>query len=236
MRMSYCVNCGVELDDTASGCPLCQTPVVNPNHRTDAVSSKPFPTARGEVAPVSKWELALLISAMFASVAVCCAVLNIFLPAGRAWSLYVIGAAVMLWIWFVPPLLLRGMHLCLRLMMDVAAVGIYIFLISIDLNGRGWFMGLALPIILLGAAIMLFLGLMMQKNKRSILTSVTLIIGSVGFFLLGVEFFANHYLLGEWTPGWSLVVVTVCVALVIPLVIVRRIPSLREEMRRRFHM
>lgn len=29
--MSYCVNCGVELDKTCSVCPLCNTKVINPN-------------------------------------------------------------------------------------------------------------------------------------------------------------------------------------------------------------
>lgn len=52
--------------------------------------------------------MGLLITAMLASVAVCCGVLNLFLHAGRAWSLYVIGAAAMLWLWLVPPLLARG--------------------------------------------------------------------------------------------------------------------------------
>ena len=28
--MSYCVNCGVELDVGAGKCPLCDTPVINP--------------------------------------------------------------------------------------------------------------------------------------------------------------------------------------------------------------
>ena len=28
--MSYCVNCGVELDHTLKSCPLCETPVINP--------------------------------------------------------------------------------------------------------------------------------------------------------------------------------------------------------------
>ena len=28
--MSYCVNCGVELDASAKECPLCNTPVLNP--------------------------------------------------------------------------------------------------------------------------------------------------------------------------------------------------------------
>lgn len=234
--MSYCVNCGVELDATAKRCPLCQTPVVNPNQPVDTISPRPFPTQKGEVAPVSKLELAMLISVMLASVAVACGVLNIFLRAERTWSLYVIGAAVMLWIWFVPPLLKRGLPLALRLVLDVCAIGIYIYLISIDLDGSQWFWHLALPIILLGGAVALFLGLMLREHRRSILTSVTLIIGSLGVLLVGVEVFVDRYLLGQWTPGWSLVVLTVCVALVIPLIVVRRVPSLREEVRRRFHM
>ena len=28
--MSYCVNCGVELDASSRECPLCNTPVINP--------------------------------------------------------------------------------------------------------------------------------------------------------------------------------------------------------------
>ena len=99
--MSYCVHCGVELDATASFCPLCHTRVLDPGQPVDTVSPKPFPTRRGEVAPAAKQEVALLITAMLASVAVCCGVLNLFLRADRTWSLYVIGAAAMLWLWLV---------------------------------------------------------------------------------------------------------------------------------------
>lgn len=234
--MSYCVNCGVELDQTAQACPLCHTRVVNPRQPVDLVSPKPFPSQKGEVPPAFRWELALLLSAMFLSVGVCCGLLNIFLRSERIWSLYVIGAAVMLWIWFVPPLLMRGMHLLLRLVLDVAAVGIYIFLISVDLGGRAWFVHLALPIILLAGAVTLFLGMMLRGGKRSILSSVTLVIASVGVFVAGIELFLDRYTGGVWSPSWSIVVLAVCVALVIPLIVVRRVPSLREEARRRFHM
>lgn len=41
---------------------------------------------------------------------------------------------------------------------------------------------------------------------------------------------------GEWRPDWSITVLAVCVDLCIPLTIVRFVPSLREEARRRFHM
>ena len=168
--MSYCVNCGVELDATARACPLCHTPVQNPNRPVDAELPPPFPSRRKEVQPASKKELALLISAMFASVAVLCGVLNLFfLHSGRPWSLYVVGAAVMLWLWLVPPLLLRGMPLWVRLLLDSCAVGVYVYLISIDLHGQRWFLGLALPIILTGGAIVTALGLILSRG-RSILS------------------------------------------------------------------
>ena len=44
--MSYCVNCGVELDQTAQVCPLCHTPVINPKQPVDRISPPPFPLER----------------------------------------------------------------------------------------------------------------------------------------------------------------------------------------------
>ena len=185
--MSYCVHCGVELDATASFCPLCHTRVLDPGQPVDTASPKPFPTRRGEVAPAAKQEVALLITAMLASVAVCCGVLNLFLRADRMWSLYVIGAAAMLWVWLVPPLLLRTMHLYLRLSADVLAVALYVFLISVDLDGSAWYWHLALPIIQLLGAALLFLGFMMGARPRSTLSRITLVIGTTGVFLSGLE-------------------------------------------------
>lgn len=232
--MSYCVNCGVELDQTASFCPLCHTPVVNPNQPVDTASPTPFPTQRAEVPMASKKEAALLMSVMLLSVAVCCGLLNLLLKPHIPWSLYVIGAALMLWIWLVLPLWARRLPLAARLVLDGVAVGIYLLLIAINLDGMDWFKGLGLPIVLLATAVLLFLGLTLRQ--RSILSSITLIIGSVGIFLFGVEFLVDFWLDHFWSPSWSLVVLTVCVALIIPLVVVRHNPALREETRKRFHL
>ena len=38
--MSYCVNCGVELERNAGECPLCNTPVVNPREQMRQGSAK----------------------------------------------------------------------------------------------------------------------------------------------------------------------------------------------------
>ena len=143
---------------------------------------KPFPTRRGEVAPAAKQEVALLITAMLASVAVCCGVLNLFLRADRTWSLYVIGASAMLWLWLVPPLLARGMHLLLRLLLDIAAVALYVYLIAFQ---WGLVPGSAAPIILWGGAIV-WPGLVLRVYRRSA-TTLTILIGSIGVFVFGME-------------------------------------------------
>ena len=232
--MSYCVHCGVELDPTASVCPLCQTPVQDPAQPVDHVSPKPFPTRRGEVNPVSKWELTLLITTLLVSVSVVCGVLNIFLHPEHIWSLYIIGAALMLWLWFVPPLLDRKLLLPVRLLLDVAAVAIYVLLIAVANDGMKWYLHLALPIILTGGAFALALGAFLPK--RSILTTTTVLIGSSGLFCFFLELYLDRFLHQTWDPAWSLVVLAICVAVIVPLIIIRRVPSLREEARRRFHM
>ena len=232
--MSYCVHCGVELDKTAAFGPQCHTPVLDPIQPGDTGSPMPFPTQRAEVPLASKREAALLMTIMMLSVALCCGLLNLFLQHNRPWSLFVIGADAMLWVWLALPLWARRLPLPFRLVLDGVAVGLYLLLIALREDGRAWFLGLALPIVLLAAAVLLVLGI--NLPRRSILSSITLIIGSVGVLLFGVEFFVDRWLTGRWQPGWSLVILIICVALIIPLLVVRHNPALREEARRRFHL
>ena len=124
--MSYCVNCGVELSDGAASCPLCGTPAWKP----DREALPYFPTKPAVVPPASRRAAALLLTAMLASVSLCCGLLNLILPTEHPWSLYIAGAAVMLWIWFALPMLARRIPVFFRLTADVAAIGIYVWIIS----------------------------------------------------------------------------------------------------------
>ena len=233
--MPYCVHCGVKLSDGAKACPLCGTPAWHPAP-PPADASPYFPTKPAEVEPVSKRELVLLLTAMLASAALCSGLLNLLLRTERPWSLYVVGAAVMLWIWFVLPMLARKLPTFLKLTLDVAAIGVYVYLISIDLNGGVWFRSLALPILGEACVVVFLLSFLLRGGRRSMLSTLSLCIGAAGLFAMGVGLSMDLYFLGRWKPGWSLVVLVVCVALVIPLRIIRHVPSLREEVRRRFSM
>lgn len=231
--MPYCVNCGVELSPGTVRCPLCRTPVVQPNG--DGPEPSPFfPTRRAEVPPVSKKALAALLSAMLASLSACCALLNLVLRPGYGWSLFVVGAAAMLWVWFVLPLLVRRAPLWLRLILDMAAVGVYVYLIALTTGGEWWFFPLAVPVLAVATGVVLVLWALLRRG-HSVLTTVTLLLLAAGVLCVGVEFCCDRFLLGRWSPGWSVVVLVCCVGLCIPLVVVRRVASLREEVRRRFH-
>ena len=234
--MSYCVNCGVELDPGARECPLCRTPVVNPACPVDEDAPSFFPTRREEVAPVSRREAALLLSSMLLSVAICCGLLNLVFYSDVWWSFFIGGAMAMLWVWFVPPLLLRTMFIWARLTLDVLAVGAYILLIAAALDGMDWFLALALPIVAAAVLVIPLLYWIIRTRRCSLLVSAVLVLMSAGLFAVFTEFICDSYLDGAWTPGWALVVLASCVGLSIPLIIVRGVPSLREEARRRFHM
>lgn len=232
--MSYCVHCGVELDQTARACPLCGTPVVDPAMPVDRESARPFPTRSTPVELPSKRAVALLLSAMLASASVACALLNLCLTPAQPWSLYIVGGALTLWLWLVPPLVFPRLPKSLRILCDGAAVGVYVLLISLTMDGLGWYLGLALPIVLVGTALALGLGLWLPG--RSILTSVILLLASAAIYCLAIELFIDLFLRGAWRPLWSLVVAVSCGALMAVLVTVRAVPGLREQARRKFHM
>lgn len=230
--MPYCVNCGVELSPGAVVCPLCQTPAWHP----DPTAVPYFPTRPAKVPPASKRALSALLSAMLASVSLCCGLLNLMLKPHFPWSLYVVGAAALMWVWFVLPLLVRHLPGFVRLLIDIAAVGGYILLIAAETGGWHWFFYLALPILGATGFYTALLSFLLRGRRHSALTSMAFTIAAAGLLVLTLELCIDCYLTGAYQPTWSLVVAAACGGLMIPLCIVRRIPSLREEARRRFHL
>lgn len=230
--MSYCVNCGVELDRDAVQCPLCQTPVINPVCPPDPQAIPNFPLERQEVEPVDHRELAILLSVMAVCTGVCCGLLNLFLWPGVPWSAFVIGSCAVLWVWLVPPLLLRRAPSALLLLFDLLAVGGLLVLIGAVSNGSVWLYGIALPVWAGFSVILLVIWL--AAKKRSFLGRGLLILGGMVLFLLWVEFVVDRFL-GEYHPMWSLIAAAVGITLMLPLVVIRTRPNLRRQVRRRFH-
>ena len=232
--MSYCVNCGVELGDGCKCCPLCGTPVFNPNETAKKDTVPFFPTRKEQIPEVSKRGPALVISSMLASVAISCGLLNLFLKPDYPWALYAVGAAIMLWIFFVPPLIWRKIPYLLRVFGNMCAMAIYVLMIALASGGMDWYLKLALPVLLTAAGLGLLTCWMFRNHSR--LSSLIISLLSLGFLSLAGEFFGDFYLYERWLPGWSLIVGAVTLGLAVPFVVIRLVPSFREEARRVFHL
>ena len=68
--MSYCVNCGVELDASATKCPLCDTPVYNPKAPEPEKQPSPFPREKGQVEVVKRKDLGVLLTVIMIPVVI----------------------------------------------------------------------------------------------------------------------------------------------------------------------
>lgn len=232
--MSYCVNCGVELDAAAASCPLCGTPVVNP--RAPAVPGAPgaFPERRGEVAPVDRRGAGLTVTVMLAAASACCAALNRFVFApGVPWAAYAVGGAALFWVLAVTPLLWRA-HPAWRAALDLTAVMLYIALVACLTGGWDWYFRLALPIALAVAAAVAA-PCIVAALHRSILTTTMTALGALAVFLIALEALIDVYLRAAFAPVWSLICAAVSLVMIATLLVVRLRPRLREEVRKRFH-
>ena len=128
--MSYCVNCGVELEASLRECPLCHTPVVNPKEAGKTVPPSPYPTDRGQVEEVKRKDLGILLSVVLSATAVTCLLLNLLVFNRSLWSLLVIGICICLFVFTFPMVYYRKMPPSLSLLADGAAVAVYLYMIA----------------------------------------------------------------------------------------------------------
>ena len=92
--MSYCVNCGVELDSSLNECPLCNTPVINPNNVDTKVSEASYPESKGQVEVVKRKDLGILLSVVLSATSITCLLLNLLVFKNSLWSFMVIGICI----------------------------------------------------------------------------------------------------------------------------------------------
>ncbi len=237
--MSYCVHCGVKLDDSCKRCPLCQTLVLDPNNyeQKDIISkaTSPFPITRGEIEPSKKTDLAILLSVILGTTAVTCFLLNWLVFHGTWWSFYIIGICAVLWVLIFPPITFKKITIFSYLLMDYVSITLFLLLISIQLSNGSWFFPIALPIST-DLFILICLILFFQKRFRvSFLSTALYIIISVGIFCATIEFALDRYFYNTISLSWSAVVLAVVLVISLSLTTILSKPKLRNSFRKRFH-
>lgn len=202
--MSYCVNCGVKLDPSLTRCPLCNTPVINPNEMEPNLQAPfPYPKKRGQVDAVKRTDLAILISVILIGTSITCGLLNLFVYRFGHWSFYVIGACIVLWVFCTPMMIYSRLSIYLSIVLDMAAAALYVGIISYDRPGNRWYAGLFLPILLLALCVLLILVFTIRKICRSILTGATALVIASGIFCAGLELLIRRYFDARLYITWS---------------------------------
>lgn len=233
--MSYCVNCGVELDKTCCVCPLCGTPVANPRQPVDTQSPKPFPTARGNAEPVKRSEFTILMSIIFSTTALVCYLLNHLVFSSSRWSVYVIGVCAVLWIFLLPFFFPERIPIWLCLILDGFSIAGYLAAVSWLHPGNGWYLDIALPITILATVLITVLYLFTLRKKSSFIVRTALLLGDLALLCVSIELLAAFHSQRPLMLSWSAVVLTCCVSIDVILTAIYFLKGIREEFRRRMH-
>ena len=234
--MSYCVNCGVKLEQSLTVCPLCHTPVINPNDlQTTGSSSPAFSEKKGEVELARRKDAGIWLTIVLLASALTCLILNLTTFQGIRWSWPVIGACILLWVFLCPKMLYTRLPWSVALALDGICIVGYEFFLSRLTRDSGWFMGLALPITLMAGAFFLIYVLLCKLISRSWLAALLYFFIEIGLFNVGIELLIDHFLGHELRLGWSAIVFSVCTSISIALITILSIARLRNTVRKRLH-
>lgn len=234
--MSYCVHCGVKLESSLHTCPLCHTPVVNPNDPYLQFSGySPFSDKKGVVEPVRRRDAGIWLSIVLFSSAITCFILNITTFTNIRWSLPVVGSCLLLWVFTCPKMLWNNLpwSICLSVS-ALSLIGFEYFISRLTEKGD-WFGSLALPITLLVYLLILLYFLLYKYVSNSILSTLFYFFVELGLLNVGIELLIDHFRGLPLKPGWSAIVLSVCAIISIALLSLMSISRLRNMVLKRLH-
>ncbi|MPM69202.1 hypothetical protein SDC9_116146 [bioreactor metagenome] len=236
--MSYCVNCGVELQKSEPRCPLCGTEVINPNEIVQEERPiRPYPSHVEHLdKSVDRRYIASFISLLLLIPLFTVMLANILVSKQLTWSYYVLGGELVIFTVLLLPMIAR-MPKVLYVVIDAAAVGVLLLLIQIIAQGDwGWLLLLALPITGVAALMCWFFTMLASpKCRLPILVRFSFALACVGLFVVAIEFFIGLYRHAIAWPTWSLYVLFPCLVLASSLLILNRRARVKEEIRKRFY-
>jgi hypothetical protein len=201
--MTFCINCGVELDDGTEICPLCGQDPLTGSKKADTLFHYPsdiIQLHRKEIR-MSLWELSAIIA--FSSIAVC-TIVDLIITKGLYWSLFADMAIITAWI-----TLTLFLHAYKRtwvifaglLLTALSALFVFDYLV----HGIKWFFTLGAPLTLaffISAMIVYILSKAANLKGLNIIAAAIVILA--GFCILSEMIIDNH-MYGSVHLRWSVI-------------------------------
>lgn len=233
--MSYCVNCGVELDKTAKKCALCGAVVVNPLQKQDTESLLPYPVPAEKLSTQERYYVAYILSILLVLLTLVTIIMNVFYFKESFWSVYSIGAFVLVFIMSALPLVTKKPFL-FYITLDVFGILLYLFIVERVNNTTEWYISLAMPITLCIYILIIILTFYINKRKPGGLRTTAAILFEIGILSVCIDMSISMYIYNHLRVSWSLIVFTCGGALGLALYTTSHNKHVQNELRKRFHI
>jgi len=230
--MPYCVLCGVRLKDSNNRCPLCGTPVILPDQYSGKAGNNELPLKRDE--PRESFDRDLwvkLVSIILAVPILLTLAIDYFVGTGISWSIYVLTALALVWVWCVSPFLVRRNIFPLWFALDTAALSGFLFFIERLSNTGNWFIPLAFPLLIFTSASIFSIVFLFRKKIIRQLQKPAILLLIIGLLCLFIELIVDRYKYDQYQPGWSFLVAIPCSAFAVILLILQRRQWIVEELK-----
>lgn len=225
----YCVRCGVKLREGTESCPLCGTPVWNPE---GARARKSYP----EELPGKHQESGLPAAVALTVLAVVAELVVLIVCLKRygelRWGGYAMGGIALFYVLAVLPGWFRRPRGEVFIPADHAAIALYLLYVCLEMGGN-WFLSFAFPTVI-GSCLLsttLFCLLKYVRGGKLLIFGGFLIL--LGGFCLLVELL-EHITFGTRMFEWSLYALSAFGVVGIFLLISGIVPSMRQHLRKRF--
>lgn len=230
--MSYCVNCGVELEKGCPECPLCDTPVINPKEKTSENDKFVYPETIIIPKSLSKKYWVFLITMIMLIPNLVMLILNALIFDNHVVP-FISGGFVVAWIWFLFPLLWKKVMPMLILGIDALALLTYLYAFEHFNGNTGWFAFVSLPVVIvLWALGNGFIFLFKKTKRKSIRTAAVL--GAINIMSFVTEICASTFFLGKLQVTVSLVITACCLSLMIFFIVLAKSKRLDAWVSRKF--
>ena len=229
----YCVKCGVKLQDGVSACPLCRTPVWNPEQpEAGAEIDTGFPEVYPDMHRESNLPAAVALTVLCVTAAAVILAVCMKLYGKLNWGGYAIGGLTLFYVIAVLPNWFREAPAEIFLPADHAAAALFTLYVSVKTGGH-WFLSFAFPVILASCLLLTALVCLLKYVRGGRLFILGGFLLGIGAFTVLIEFF-EHLSFGLRMFRWSLYSLLGFGAAGIFFLLAGMIPSLRRTLEKRF--
>lgn len=218
--MSYCVNCGVELEKSEKKCPLCGVMVQNPtiqNQKEERLYPNFIVQRKKSYFTVNRIKMYsyLLAFPFFLTL-----FLNLLINRAITWSIYTMASLLLFWIYAALPFLIKNRTVGKIFTIDVLATALFLLIVDLQSGAGMWSLYVISSILL----VWIFSGLpLVFKNIPGII--IVLIDGiATALFLWLIERLSQS---GPWFLSLALPLVSLVTGVIVTNFILKKLFNLR---------